>query len=886
MRWPSTFQSFVRSIFRRQQSERDLDSELQDHLHQEIESGIRAGMSLEEATFAAQRLIGSLSLYKEECRDARGIGFVETSMRDLRYAVRTLRRTPLFTAVAIITLALGIGANTTVFTFIENIVLRSLPVHNPEELTELNWGGGVNFSYPNYLDLRDRNTVFSSLAAYRFYPASIGVHARNSFRVWGYQATGNYFETLGVKPLLGRFFGPAEDDRTGAHPVLIITHRLWQSRFGADPNIIGRVVKINAYPFTVIGVAPPGFSGTELVVSGDYWIPLSMEPRIEPDDVLRYRTSQNLWLMGRLRPAVTRARAEANLNQIAHEIAHAYPHDVDPKAKFQLSRPGLLGDVLRGPITKFGVVLIGIAGVGLLLACANLAGMLLARASDRNREMGIRLAVGASRLQLLRQLFTESLLLALSGGLLGLCIAFGTCDLVSAWHPAFDLPISTALQPDATVLCSALLMALGTTLLFGLTPALQAVRTDLIPSLKNEPVSSAFRRWSARDLLVAAQIALSVILVISSVLVVRSLQHALSLNLGFNPDGAASVSFDLSTRGYDDKGSRRVDASLLAKASAIPGLESVGVVSTLPLRMGGNDGEFISRTDRPVPAPSERHVAMIYNISPGYLRAAGTRLLAGRDIDGRDHDGVQRTAIVNDAVCHLLFGDDNPLGKRFRISLDAADSGIEIVGVVETGKYQSLGEDPRPAVFLPIAQTGTAWTTLVARSRLPVSVTAEMLRKAALDLDPELTLFSSGSLREQLALPLFPARIAAIVLGVFGTLAMVLAATGLFALMSYAVSRRTREIGIRMALGAQPRQILFSVLRRTLILCAIGISVGTLITLAAGRMLGAVLYGISPHDPATYLTSLLLLGMVALLACWNPATRAIRIDPALTLRAD
>jgi predicted permease len=615
--------------------------------------------------------------------------------------------------------------------------------------------------------------------------------------------------------------------------------------------------------------APPSFPGTEVIVTSDYWVPMSMEREIEPgNDWLGSRGSQQVWVLGRLKPGVSRAQAEADLDRIARQLARAYPNDLDVKAKFYLSRPGLIGQALRGPISGFGVVLMGISGAALLLACANLAGMLLARALDRHREFSIRLALGASRLQLLRQLLTESLLLAVSGGLLGLAIAFGACRLFSSWQPGFDLPIATALHPNSRVLWFTLAVALSTTVLFGLTPALQAISK-----------AHRIRRWSMRDLLVAGQIALSLILVVSSVLVVQSLRRALSVNIGFEPNGAVAVSFDPSLQGYSEERLRRLDAELLRNAAKIPGLESIGIINNLPLRTGENNS-VVSRADRPMPKPGERRAAIVYNICPGYLRAAGTKLLMGRDVNTYDREGAPRVAIVNEALVHVLFGEENPLGKRMRVGSQE----VEITGVVETGKYEFLGEDPHPAVFSPIAQSGLGWTTLVARTRLPAEAATALLRKAVLDLDPELTLFNTGSLKDQLALPLFPARFAAIVLGVFGLLAMALAATGLFALMSYAVSRRTREIGIRMALGARPAQVLSTVLKRTLVLCAAGISIGTIATLAAGRTLAAVLYGISPRDPTTYAAAILLMAAVAFVASWNPAARAIHIDPARTLR--
>jgi macrolide transport system ATP-binding/permease protein len=352
MRWLARFRKIFQSLFRRQKIEGDLDAELQYHLEQEIESGIQGGLSPEDAKLAAQRLVGSVPLYKEECRDAWGIGVVENLMRDLRHAARMLRRTPLFTVVAIIMLALGIGANTTVFTFVENILLRSLPVRDPQQLAVLNWGEMLNLSYPNYVDFRDRNKVFSSLAAYCFNAANMSVQARENFRVWGFEASGNYFETLGVKPLLGRFLGPAEDDKPGGNPVVVISHRYWTNRFAADPDVVGRVVKMNGYPFTIIGVEPPSFSGTELILAGDYWVPLSMESQLDPgNDWLRSRGSQQVWTMGRLKPGISAAQAQANLDQIAQQLARTYPDILGPGTRFHLMRPGLIGQGLRGPIT-------------------------------------------------------------------------------------------------------------------------------------------------------------------------------------------------------------------------------------------------------------------------------------------------------------------------------------------------------------------------------------------------------------------------------------------------------------------------------------------------------------------------------------------------------
>jgi predicted permease len=884
VRWPAKLKMRCRSLFRRGQIESDLDSELRDHLEQGIAENLRAGMTPEEAKFAAQRLIGSISLYKEECRDAWGTHLADSFIRDMRYALRMLRRTPLFTAAAIIALALGIGANTTVFTFLEDTLLRQLPVPNAQQLVSLNWGKAIGMSYPNYVDFRDRNSVFSDLMACHLNAANLSIQARENFRIWGYEVSGNYFEGLGIKPALGRFFGPSEDTKPGANPVIVLSYREWQTHFGADPNVAGRLVKIDGYPFTVIGVAPRSFLGTELLIGADFWVPASMEAEIEQGyDWLHSRDNTNIFIVGRLKPGVSRAQAAANLDQIARQLAHAYPNLIAQNAKFQLTPPGLFGKRFRQPVAAVGAVLAALAAAGLLLACINLAGMLLARAADRHHEIGVRLAIGASRFQLLRQFMTESLLLAVAGGFVGFLMADIGCRLINSLLPPTDLPIVAALRPDTTVLYFTAIVALGATVLFGLAPALQAARTDIIPSLKNEPVLTRFRKFSVRDVLIPGQIALSVMLVICSILVVRSLQRTLSLNLGFNPENAVSVSFDLRMRGYTQERIQSFHTALLTRVSALPGIQSAGITNFLPLGPGGSSGT-ISRADRPVPKSPERQFAMIYDVSPGYLRTAQTRLLSGRDIDADDRENSPPVAIVNEALAHLLFGNENPLGQYIRLGADPKDKGLKIIGVVETGKYISLNEDPRPALFRPIAQSGSAFTTVIARTHLPASKAISMLRKAILDLNPGLTLFDAGSLRDQLGFHFFPARGAAVVLGAFGVIAMALAATGLFALMAYAVSRRTREIGIRMALGAQPVEVLSPIFGQTIVLCVIGFAIGTLVTLVAGKLLSAILYGVSPYDPITYITALLLMTAVAVAASWNPAHRAIHIDPATTLR--
>jgi predicted permease len=478
-------------LFRRRQAEDDLDDELRDHLEQAVEENIRNGMPPEEARFAARRLLGTVSVVKEECRDAWGIGFFETLARDLRYAVHMFARTPLFTLVALATLALGIGANATIFTVVENVLLHTLRVRDSSRLIVLNWGDANQISYLNYVDFRDRNRSFLDLVSYRIMMANVSLHPRDNAYAMGNEVTGNYFGTLGVTPELGRFFGPSEDDKPGAHPVIVLSDRFWRNRLAADAHAIGSTVRISGYPFTVIGIAPPSFVGTELILNTDYWVPMTMELEIEPsNNWIHTRHGQNISTLGRLRDGVSPAQAEADLARIAAELAREYPKDIDPRAKIELSAPGLFGNSLRQPMARIVAVFAAVAGLVLLLACVNLAGMLLARAADRRREVGIRLALGASRWQLVRQLMTESLLLAVSGGVLGYALAIFVCRLISSWQPAFNIPLNTALHPNETVLGFAVATVFCTALLFGLAPALQTVRASLTPGLKNERASA------------------------------------------------------------------------------------------------------------------------------------------------------------------------------------------------------------------------------------------------------------------------------------------------------------------------------------------------------------------------------------------------------------
>jgi macrolide transport system ATP-binding/permease protein len=808
-----------------------------------------------------------------------------TLWQDLRYGLRMLRKTPGFTAIAILSLALGIGANTAIFSLVNTALLRPLPVDKPEQLVGLNNTAGERmfpaFSYPNYKDFESRNQVFSGMIAYRFAPLSLSHDGINE-RLWGYIVSGNYFEVLGVRAGLGRLISTDDDRAPGGHPVAVLSHKCWQSRFGSDPNISGKEILVNGRGYTVIGVAPPSFFGTEIVAAPEIWFPMAMQEQIEVGyGWLDKRGVENLSLQGRLKAGVSEAQAQAALNTIAADLEREYP-DVNEGKRVTLSTLSLIVSSRRSLVLGFIGLLMSSVGLVLLLACTNLANLLLARAAERRREIGVRLALGASRFQLVRQLLTESMLLAFGGGVLGFLLAFWLVDLIVAFKPPVDVPLSLELYIDYRVFLFTCLLTFATGLLFGILPALQATKTDLLSALKDEAGGGSLRGSRLKNGLIVFQVAVSVMLLIGGGLMLRSLQNAQTVNLGFNPQNAIELSFDLRLQGYTEGQGREFQKRLLEAVSALPGVEGAGLADLVPVDLHfGRVPVFIEGQlpERDAMAPR----AMSNRISPGYFTAMSTRLLQGRDFTEQDNKATNRVVIVNETFARQFWQGENPIGKRFSIG-NADSPKVQVIGVAQDGKYAGLNEDPRAFVYRPIWQSYTGATSLVVRGDGDPQRLIAMVRNELRQLDGNLPTSTAKTLVERLAFPLLPARLAASALGSFGLLALLLAAIGIYGVMSYAVTRRTREIGIRIALGAQQKDVLNLLMRQGTKLTLTGIAIGLPASLMLTRLMKSMLFGISATDPLTFIFISLLLAGVALLACYLPARRATKVDPMVALR--
>jgi putative ABC transport system permease protein len=829
--------------------------------------------------------------------------------RDLRFGARMLLKKPGFTLIAVLTLALGIGANTAILSAVNGFILRPLPIAHPEELVQPFWGSRKDalvwnwFSYPNYADLRDQNRVFSGLMAEAMTPAGFSESSKRegngrSDIIWGEIVSGNYFDVLGVKAALGRTFLPEEDHTPNTHPVVVLGNAFWRERFNSDQSVVGRTVYLNGNPFTVIGVAPATFKGVKFAVSQQFWIPLMMSAKFGFGEAWRTEAGRKwnyLQVYGRLKAGVTMKQAEADLNRIAENLGKLYPEaDADSKIQVVSELVGRFSEVF-GFLKFTSVVALAVAGLVLLVACANIANLLLARAGARSREIGIRLAIGAGRFQIVRQLLIESLLLAILGGALGILFAFWGTDLIRASIPPLHVPIDLDLSPNLQVLKWMTIITLVAGVIFGSAPALIASRTDLVSVLKSDATSQAHgqlrqggsHRWNLRGSLVVAQVAISVIVLVCAGLFIRSLNLVVRSDPGFKTENLITMQVAPGLLGYSDKDGKRFFSELLRRIESLPGVRGASLIHNLPLSNNNAQRGPILREGEPQPPPNQGLLVEFNVLAPEYFETSGTPLVLGRDFSERDNDEAPNVAIVNQEFARRLYGSEqNAIGKRFHASGGESPL-LEIVGIVKDGRYENLYESRRPCIFVPEYQGSyESQMTLVvsAANATELKAVAESVRGEIARIDSRVPVYALQMAEQNLAFAYWLPRLAAGLATSFGLLALILAMMGLYSVMTYVVGCRTREIGIRVALGAQRGDVLRLVIGQGMFLVIIGIAIGLIISFTLTRVLTSLLYGLSATDPPTFIAVTLLLAVVASLACWIPARRATRVDPMTALR--
>ncbi|HEY6971208.1 MAG TPA: ABC transporter permease [Candidatus Angelobacter sp.] len=891
MKFLGYLRSLTANFFHRSRADHEMEEELRSHIQHRADDLERSGLNRSEAERRARVEFGSREHYKEEIHQATAGTFFITLLQDARFSLRLLRKSPGFTVAAAATLALAIGANAVVFGVLNALILR--PLHVPQEQTL--WGidrGGIGFeSYPNYLDERDRNHSFVDLVGYNI--TQVGMDTgKDAFTVWGAETTGNYFDALGIQPYLGRFYHPSDEHGPNSAPYIVLNYSFWHSHFQDDRRVIGSTVRLNKHPFSIIGVAPPEFHGTTMFFSFDFFVPTVNHEQTSGDNILEARGNRRAFfeVLGHLKPGVTPAQALADLNSIGADLEKSYPKE-DGSMKFTLARPGLGGDFLGRPIRAFLAGLMLLAILILLAACANLGSLFGARAADRSREVALRLALGSSRTRILRQLLTEAIMIALIGGGIGLWTSVVLLQRLSAWQPFPRFPMTVPVSPDGNVYAVALVLAVVSGILFGIVPVRQVLRTDPYEIVKSGSTGRVGRRITVRDVLLGVQIALCAVLVTSSFVALRGLVRSLNGHYGIEPQSATLVGTDLNMAGY--KGEESVLAMqkrMMEAFKEIPSVKQVALVDLPPLTWDGHRANIFTESTTDFKPSNAIAQPFMFNVSPEYFEAAGTALLRGRIFTWHDDKDAPHVAVVNQEFARKIFGSPTAaMGSYFKLR---DGNRIQVVGIVEDGKYFLMAEDQEAAIFLPILQApvnllqsplSASW--LVVRSSGDPQLLASAIRDKLRTLDRGLPGYISPWSKEMAGV-MFPSRVATVALGILGVMGTMLSITGIFGMAAYSVSKRMREIGIRIALGAQRKGVLQAALGRAFKLLTFGSITGLLLGILASRLLAYIVYLATPRDPLVLTGVVLAMALVGLLATWIPARRALRVDPLILLREE
>jgi predicted permease len=885
----------LRSLFRPNSVETELDDELRFHFDQQVEKHVRSGLTRAEALRRARLFFGGMDQVKEECRDARGVQLLETLLQDIRYGLRMLRHKPAFALVAIVTLALGVGANTAIFSIVNAVLLRSLPYRDPDRLVRITFNRpgvglrGVPFSLPEMDDLRTRSGVFDEVSAIG--GGSVNLTGANRPERMEFIVTHpNYFSMLGTNPQIGRLFG-AQDSARGFAPIAVISDGLWRRSFGADAGVLGRTLLLDNDPYVVVGVLPPGFRHPGPTDSGDVELFLtagfSADPSPKPARASRFVPAA----MGRLKAGLTLAQAQARLTAMAIEIRHDFPADYPAEAQWTIQiQP--LQEFLVGNVRPMLLVLMGTVLLIVFIVSLNIANLLMARASGRQQEMAVRLALGASRGRMIRQMLTESVLLSLMGGLAGIATAVGTLSFILHFVPS-SIPRLSEVSIDWVVLGFALLVSLLTGLLFGLVPGIHSARSELSSQIREGARGSGHgaKTGRLRDALVVSELAFAVVLMVGAGLLLRTLRELLRENPGFNPTHvvAARVWLPIPNNPKVDPylgiaQRTAFDRELLRRMKAIPGVELAGITSTLPTTAQNNANNIaLTIEDRPVESQQDLR-AEIIRISPDYFRLMQAALVHGRFFTEGDDDGKQRVAIIDETTARRYWTDRDPLGRRLRFGQDPTQPWMTVVGVVKDIKHDGLDIDGVPHIFVSIYQDGDRELSVVLRTSLPATLLEPQIRHEIQSINPGLPVFNVSSMNDVIDRSLASRRFSAQLVGGFAGLALLLASVGIYGVLAYMVGQRSREIGLRMALGANPGEILKLIVTRGVVLASIGVTVGVLLSASAASMMTSLLYGVRPHDPAVFVAVPLLFLAVAVLASYFPARRATKVDPMFALR--